>query len=285
MLQIFAAGILWGTVGVFVKGLASLGADGALTSILRMFWAFVIMLAVSVVKHGRAVIIRDKRTLFFCALLGIVSNGIFNAFYTASIRINGMGIACVLMYTAPVFTAIASGIIFREKFSALKIFALIMNIAGCIMTVTGGDFTGGNVNLAGLLAGLGTGFCYGMAAVIGRLAGEKADASTVSVYSFFFAVMTVIVMMRPDISPAIHDWRIMGMGCLYGLVPTALAYWVYYNGLKVIPDTGKVPVIASIEPVAAVMIGMMVYGEEMSAGNFIGVAVVLISIIIMTKAE
>lgn len=285
MFQLLAAGVLWGTVGVFVKGLASLGADGALTPFLRMFWAFVIMLAISAVKHGRNVIIRDKRTLFFCALLGIVSNGIFNALYTASIRINGMGIACVLMYTAPVFTAIASAIIFREKFTPLKIFALVMNILGCVLTVTGGDFSGGNVNMAGILAGLGTGFCYGMAAVFGRLAGEKTDAITVSVYSFFFALMTVVVMMRPDVSPMIHDWRIAGLGMLYGLIPTSLAYVVYYNSLKVIHDTGKVPVIASIEPVAAVIIGMAMYGEEMGAANFVGVAVVLISIIIMAKAE
>ena len=285
MLQLLTAGILWGTIGVFVKGLASLGADGALIPFLRMFWAFVIMLAVSLFMHGRNVIIRDKRTLFFCALLGIVSNGIFNALYTFSIRANGMGIACVLMYTAPVFTGIASAIIFREKFSPLKIFALIMNIAGCVLTVTGGDFTGGNVNIAGILAGIGTGFCYGMAAVIGRLAGEKADSITVSMYSFFFAMMTVAVMMRPDISPALNDWRIAGLGMLYGLVPTSLAYVVYYNSLKLIHDTGKVPVIASVEPVTAVLIGSIIYSEEIGTANFIGVAVVMISIIIMSKAE
>ena len=116
MLKIFIAGLLWGSIGIFVKGLVSLGADGALIPFLRMFWAFVIMLAASTVRHGRNIVAIDKRTLFFCALLGIISNGIFNALYTASIRINGMGIACVLMYTAPVFTAIASGIIFHEKF-------------------------------------------------------------------------------------------------------------------------------------------------------------------------
>ena len=285
MLKIFIAGLLWGTIGVFVNSLASLGSDGALTPFLRMFWSFMIMLVISVIKHGRNIIIHDKRTLFFCALLGIVSNGIFNALYTASIRINGMGIACVLMYTAPVFTAIASGIIFREKFSALKISALAVNIIGCILTVTGGSFAGSDVNTMGIIAGLGTGFCYGMAAVIGRLAGESADAFIVSMYSFLFAMISVVVIMRPDISPALSDLRILGLGFLYGLIPTSLSYAVYYDGLKKIPDTGKVPVIASIEPVTAVLIGMLIYNERIGAANFIGVAVVLISIIIMAKAK
>ena len=285
MLPIFLSGLLWGTIGIFVKGLASLGAGGALIGFLRMFWAFVIILVVSFFKHGRNVILRDKTALLWCVLLGLLCNGLFNVFYTASIRINGMGIACVLMYTAPVFTAIASGIIFREKFSALKIFALCVNIIGCVLTVTGGNFSGANLNLIGLLAGLGSGFGYGMAAVIGRLAGERTDALTVSVYSYLAAWIFLAVFMRPDISLALENHKIMGLGFLYGLIPTALAYVVYYNGLKVIHDTSKVPVIASVEPVTAVLIGMIMYNEEIGTANFIGVAVVMISIIIMSKAK
>ena len=75
------------------------------------------------------------------------------------------------------------------------------------------------------------------------------------------------------------------MGFLYGLIPTALAYIVYYNALKIIKDTGKVPVIASIEPVTAVLIGMTVYGEELGTANFAGVIVVLGSILIMARAK
>ena len=283
--KIFLAGILWGTIGTFVKTLSSLGADGALIAFLRMFWAFVIVLAISIIRHGRNVIIRDKKTLIFCAILGLLCNGLFNVFYTSSIKINGMGIACVLMYTAPVFTAIGSRIIFREKFSALKIFALSVNILGCVLTVTGGNLSVGNINLMGLLAGIGSGFCYGMAAVFGRLASEKTDSMTVSVYSFFFAVIFLTFSMKPDVTLALSRPEILWIGFLYGLIPTSISYVIYYDGLKVIPDTGKVPVIASIEPVTAVLLGMMIYNEAMSAGNFIGVAVVIASIIIMTKAK
>ena len=60
---------------------------------------------------------------------------------------------------------------------------------------------------------------------------------------------------------------------------------MYYIGLKKVEDTGRVPVIASIEPVTAVLIGMLIYNEEMGTANFIGVAVVLLSIIIMVKAK
>ena len=274
MLLIFGAGILWGTI--------ALGASGSLISFMRMFFALLVMTAAALAKHGKGIILRDKKALLFCALIGIISNGLFNIFYTTSIRLNGMGIASVLLYTAPVFTAAASRLIFHERFTLLKIFALGLNIAGCILTVTGGDFSGSSVNVWGVLAGLGSGFGYGMAAVFGKLAGERIDALLLSVYGFLFATVFLFVFMRPEFSGGIN---VAGLGFLYGLIPTAFAYLVYYIGLSKIRDTSKVPVIASIEPVTAIIIGTVLYGEKIGAANFIGVAVVLISIIIMMKSE
>ena len=285
MLYIFLAGVLWGGIGLFVKELSALGASPDVICTMRMFSAFVIMLAAALAKHGKRVILTDKKALLFCALLGIVSNGLFNISYTASIRINGMGIACVLMYTAPVFTAIASGIIFREKFSGLKFFALVLNIAGCILTVTGGNFSVSALNLTGLLMGLGSGFGYGMAAVFGRLAGSRTDSVITSMYSYFFASIFLCAVLRPDIASVTGDVKILGWGVMYGLIPTALAYMLYYTGIKKIPDTSRVPVIASIEPVTAVLLGLVFYGEKLGAGNFTGVIVVLVSIALTVKAD
>lgn len=286
MIYIFTAGVLWGTIGIFVKELNSLGADASLTSFLRMFFAFIIMLAAALAKHGRNVIIKDRKIIFLCALLGLVSHGFFNMFYTSSIRLNGMGIASVLLYTAPVFTAIASGIIFHEKFSALKIFALSLNIFGCILTVTGGNiFSNDNISFAGILFGLGSGFCYGMAAITGRAAGEKTDALITSVYSYLFALVFLSIFTMPDIELALKNVKISCAGFLYGLIPTSLAYLVYYIGLGKIKNTSIVPVIASVEPVTAVLIGMVMYNENIGRANFIGVAVVIISIIITMKAK
>ena len=282
MLLIFIAGILWGTIGLFVKGLSALGASPEIIAALRMTFAFVIMLAAAIVRFPRELILTDKKALAACALLGLVSQGAFNIFYTASIRINGMGIACVLMYTAPVFTAIASRIVFNESFSKGKIIALIINIIGCVLTVTGGRFSGSTISLWGVIMGLGSGFGYGMAAVFARMAGEKTNPIILSVYSYMFAAIFLWVFLRPSIDARAN---VLGLSFLYALIPTSIAYLVYYIGLMNIHDTSRVPVIASVEPVTAVLLGMMVWGEKIAPANFIGVAVVLISIIIMARTE
>ena len=283
MLNVFIAGVLWGTIGIFVKTLSTLGANSSLTCFLRMFSAFMIMSVFVLVKHGRNFLIHDRKSLLSCVLLGIICHGLFNIFYTASIKLNGMGIACVLMYTAPVFTALASRILFHEKFSRLKIIALIINIIGCVLTVTGGNiFNNNNISLIGILAGIGTGFCYGMAAIFGKAASEKTEPLIVSAYSYFFAVIFLLIFSRPEFN---FNSKILSVGVLYGLIPTSAAYVIYYNGLKKVQNTSKVPVIASIEPVTAVLIGMLLYNEKIFFANIIGFIIVLFSIAIMIREK
>ena len=251
---------------------------------MRISFAFVIISLFAFIRHGWRAFAIDRKTLFLCILLGLVSQGVFNICYTASIRMNGMGIACVLMYTAPVFTAIASRIIFGEHFTRRKIFALLLNIFGCILTVTGGDISAERISLMGILAGLYSGFGYGMAAVIGRKAGEHTDALTMSVYSYLAAAVFLYVFLRPDLSP-MTNMKVPVLGFLYALIPTALAYVVYYSEVSRIQDTSKVPVVASIEPVVAVFLGTQVYGEAMGMMNYLGVAVVLASIVIIINSR
>jgi len=284
LLYIFIAGILWGIIGIFVNTLSSLGVSVPSMSFLRMTFACLIMSALALIRNGRKVFALDPKTLLLCALLGLVSHGIFNIFYSSSIRLNGVGVAAVLMYSAPVFTGIASRLIFHEKFSRLKLFALALNILGCILTVTGGNLNAANISLAGVLYGLGSGFGYGMSAVFGRLAGQKTDSITMSAYSYLAAMLFLGIFTAPVMNMNI-DAKILGVSFLYGLIPTSLAYLLYYNGLRKINNTSLAPVIASIEPVTAVLVGLIIYNEAIGLINFLGFAIVLLSIIIIIRTQ
>ena len=79
--------------------------------------------------------------------------------------------------------------------------------------------------------------------------------------------------------------KILSTAFLYGLIPTSFAYMIYYDGLRKIKDTSKVPVIASIEPITAVLIGILIYNEQVGSTNFIGFAFVFLSIVIMMKTK
>ena len=285
MIYVFIAGVLWGTIGIFVNELTALGVSGSQISIMRMIFALIAMLIISLLKDGRKIFSPSLPAIIVSVILGIVSHGMFNICYTASIRINGMGIASILLYSAPVFTCLGSRIIYGEKLTVQKIIALCINILGCVLTVTGGRINADTLKLTGIVSGLGSGFCYGMAAIIGRKGQEYTDAISLSVYSYISAVIFLLIFMMPGKSAVNIGPKILLLGILYGVIPTAGAYMIYYIGLQKITDTSRVPVIASVEPVLAVILGRIIYGAEMLLMNYIGIVFVLISIIIMMKPE
>ena len=72
---------------------------------------------------------------------------------------------------------------------------------------------------------------------------------------------------------------------LYALIPTAIAYILYYKGLQKIRESSKVPVIASVETVVAALVGILLYHERLGVISSVGVLLVLFSILLMNKKE
>lgn len=75
-LLVFSAGILWGTIGLFVKQMELGGSSPVETAFLRVFFAFLILLVICICRGGWHSLRADRRTVFICALLGIVCHGI-----------------------------------------------------------------------------------------------------------------------------------------------------------------------------------------------------------------
>ena len=72
---------------------------------------------------------------------------------------------------------------------------------------------------------------------------------------------------------------------MYGVLITGLAYMFYYDGVKRMTEMSIVPVIASIEVVVAALVGILIYKEPLNVINYIGIIVVIISIILMSKVS
>ena len=284
-IKVFAAGCLWGTVGLFVKKMEALGSSPSYTSFLRLLLGTLLMVILTLVIAGPKAFQVGKRTFITCILMGIVSTGLFNIVYSRSITLNGMAIASVLMYTSPVFVGIASVLLFQEHLTKHKWFALLINVIGCALTATGGHFGGSSLVLTGILFGIGAGFTYAMSAVFGRIAmQEKASSFAVTTYSLLFGCLFLTIFTRPwtTVDSPLNPHLLL-VGSLYALIPTALTYSLYYSSLGTIRQTSKVQVVASIEPVVAILLGVLVFGERIGIGNIAGIALVLFSIFLFSR--
>ena len=283
--KIFITGCLWGTIGLFVKLMEAQGSSSSYTSFLRLFFGSLVLAVITVVFDGPRAFRIGRVTLLSCVLLGIVCQGIFNILYSTSIRMNGVSVGSVLLYTAPIFTSITSMLLFHEKLDSLKWLALLANVIGCALTATGGDLRAASLAPLGLLIGVGAGFTYAMTAVIGRIAmREEASPFAVATYNLFFGCLFIALVRRPwKTVETPCNGRLLLYGLAFGLIATALAYSLYFSGLSKITQTSKVPVVASVELVVATILGVLAFSEGLTGVKILGIVLVLLSILLFSR--
>lgn len=286
-IKIFITGCLWGTIGLFVKLMETQGSSSSYTSFLRLLFGFILLAVLTLIIDGLRAFRIGRKTLLSCILLGIVCQGIFNILYSMSISMNGMSVGSVLLYTAPVFTSIASVLLFKEKLSCLKWIALLINVIGCALTATGGNISAAAIVPMGLMIGVGAGFTYAMTAVFGKIAmQEEASPYAIAAYNLFFGCIFIALARRPWITVENPlNIRLLVYGLLFGLIATAIAYGLYFSGLSKISQASIVPVVASVELVVATILGLLVFDEKITVIKIIGIILVLLSIVLFSRKK
>lgn len=283
-LMVLTAGTLWGTIGLFATILNKLGMEPFPLAFYRLLFASVLLIPVLIVQgRGMSLFRISKRGLVSCFLVGLVSQALYNLAYMNAIEQGGMATASVLLYTAPVFVAIMSRLFFKEPISRNVIIAIIINICGCVLTVTDGDFSELSLSGFGVIMGILAGFTYGTLPVFSRLGADDENPYTSAFYGLAFGALCLFFMVRPwrpEVT-GITDYRVVLALIGFGIIPSALAYIIYFGGLSKIKETSIVPILASVETVAASIIGVIAFRQMLSPVKILGIAMVFGSIILM----
>ena len=111
---ILAAGILWGSMGLFVRRLNSMGLASMDIVALRAAVTLVVLLLYMVLFRRKLLKIR-LRDLWCFLGTGICSIVFFNLCYFKAITLTSLSVAAVLLYTAPVIVMVLSYFLFRES--------------------------------------------------------------------------------------------------------------------------------------------------------------------------
>ncbi len=282
-LQVFIAGCLWGTIGLFVTLLTDMGAQGPMISLLRILPACVMMFFFALFQAGGIRAFRiSRRVLALTLLMGLFCQAIFNLCYSRAIQIAGISTAAVLLYTAPIFVFVMSALFFKEPVTSKKLLALVLNILGCALTVTGGEFSALSFAGAGVVLGILSGFFYGLSTILSKMAANRAHPYVISFYSFLFASLFLLVFNPPwTLAGSGLDLPMLLVGIAYAFVGTVLTYAFYMTGLAKPVETSRVPVIASVETVVAALLGTLVFSESMGLWKALGIGLVFCSIMVM----
>lgn len=273
------SGILWGTMGIFVRRYNGLGLDSMEIVAMRAIVTAVMLLIFLFIYNKKLLRIQIRDIWCFLGT-GLCSILFFNFCYFKAITMTSLSVAAVLLYTAPAIVMVLSRILFKEKLTPVKLIALAVTFLGCVL-VTGVIGSDTHLSVSGILIGLGAGLGYALYSIFSRYALERGYHSfTISFYTFLIASLGVIpfVPMGRTFQICTKDGGMFGFTLIFGLVSTVLPYILYTIGLTVV-ENGKASIIASIEPVVATVLGVVLFHERLTWNGILGILLVLGAII------
>ncbi|GAA1127466.1 EamA family transporter [Kribbella jejuensis] len=250
LVLVLLAAIAWGTGGPTGAFLSKAGLTPLATSFWRLAAAAVWLLALRLLSRRRKPLnLRPSHALTGLGL-AICQLG----YFTAIPRV-GIGIATVIaLGAAPIMITLGA----RERLTP----AILAALAGLALLTT----TAGKASLTGIAAALASAAGYSLTTLLNR---NTPDPLTTALLGF----VTGALLLAP-FAALPTTWTGWLLIAYFGLVPTALAYTLFYEGLRTLkPSTASV--IALLEPVVATAIGVLFFKEHLTVVALAGAAVLL----------
>ncbi len=277
---IISAAVLWGCIGINVRGLSSLGFSQIQIVFIRSLAALASIIPVIIIKDSKFFEIKLRDIWCFTGT-GILSLLMFNVCYFYTMELTSLGAAAVLLYTAPAFVAVFSAFLFKEKLTVFKIIALIMILCGCtfVSGIIGSNYK--NFNILGTVTGLASGVGYALYSIFSRYALNRGyNTYTISFYTFLFSTLGCIPFGNIGFIFGNFSLKACVYAVIIGFFCCTLPYLLYTHGLSGVSNT-TASMLSTIEPVVAACIGVFVFHEEMSVYNIAGIFPILCGIAVM----
>lgn len=283
-LWIVAAGIFWGTSGIFVHYMAPYGFSSLQMTAVRGTVSCIVMSLLLLCRQP-ALFLVTPRELLLCACGGL---GFFGtaACYYASMQLAGVATAVVLMYTAPVLVMLYSVLFLGERFTLFKGILIACMLVGCALV--SGVVSGMGLAPLGILLGLLSAFCYAAYNIFTKISLRRGtNASTVTLYTFLFMAMAALLFCQPakivthaaKAPLAVLLWSV-GLGIVTSVVP----YFLYALALRVLP-AGTASALSIVEPMAATLFSVFLLREPLDLYAVIGILLILLSVALLSRAE
>ena len=278
MLRALAAiWLIWGLNWVVMKS-----ANTYFPPILFVAWRFgsgaLILLAVA---YWRKIPLPDAKFLPWIILTGLLQLTLNNVTAQVGMQSISAGMAAVLNYTAPLWTAILAHFALNERLTRVKLFGVLLAIVGLyvLMGLQGvEDLTSAFIIISGAV-------CMACSNIIVKLRLTKCDMVQLTTWQMVFGAAALIIYVtlfpQGDI-----NWCLPAVLCvLYnGVLASALAFFLWNYVLSHI-EASTASIATLVAPVVGVLGGVAILGEPFTAYIVLGIVLIFAGILIVVKAR
>ncbi|WP_079479023.1 DMT family transporter [Halobacillus salinus] len=270
--------ICWGVSGGIADSLMAKGWDPIVIALYRGAVGFVCFLAWFLFRFKQNRISWNLCIWSLLAGVGVAGNF---AFYFLAIKASGVAVAATLMYTAPVFVLIIAFLLRMERSTWFKWGCILFVLLGILM-LTGAYNTGAvSVGLTGVGLGLAAGLSYALFIFGFKNASSIGKPQTTLTIAFF--VFCLLLSLLADFGEV---GRVMKSGDLWlfmllGVLGAGISFIVYVIGIQwTAPTTASM--VAMVEPVTASLFGFLVFRDQLTLIQLLGMALILVTVIFLS---
>lgn len=281
----YALGIIgsacYGLNPLFALPLYQQGFTPDSTLFYRYFFA-IILLAILMKYHGQSFALKRNEIvpLFTMGILFSLSS------LTLFLSYNYMdaGIASTILFLYPIMVALISAAFFHEKLKPITIFAILMAFWGISLLKENGSGKPMNMIGLGLVAISALSYAIYLVAV-NRSVLKTMPTEKLTFYSILFGISVYVVRLNllTDLQPLTTPSMWMNAIGL-ALMPTVISLITITVSIHLIGST-PTSILGALEPVTALVCGVLVFGESLTFMNIIGILMVLSAVTIIVTVK
>ncbi len=263
--------LVWGSIGALVRMTAM--PESALLAARMVIGATLVALVFA--RRPMLAELRDRRTIGWLLLMGLFSSSTLLLFFFA-LRLAGVAIGMFLMFTGPVYVALAAPRLLHQRPDRIVYPALALAVAGMAAILLPGLLGAARVSGAGIACGVATGFLYAGYALTAKFLTRTLRSVTIAL-----SEMTLdAVIVTP-----LAVWQLAGSGyhlsghdvavtLVLGVACTAIPYVLYVEGLRRI-RVEHASILGYLEPVSAPFYALLLLGEATTVTTVAGGALIV----------
>jgi drug/metabolite transporter (DMT)-like permease len=269
-----AAGIGFGTLGIFSRLFYDAGGEEFTLLVLRFYGASAILIAVALWRRRPRPTRRDTRLSMVLGLATLAASVcLFAGFAVAS-----PGLVTLLFYVYPLITTVAASAFLGEELTRVKLALLALGTLGIAFTV--------GIPRAATIEGIAWGLGAGVCVSVFILGSRYVMARSVDSFQFVaLAFASAAVALAPVALIIGVDWpqgdaRAHGVALV--LLSTAVPVLLFYFAVSRI-GAGGASRLATVEPVTAVLLSYLVLGDAMTASQIAGGTLVVAAVALLAS--
>lgn len=274
-LKLFLMAVFWG--GTFIAGRRLAMEAGPFAGAFLRFMVASIFLVIFALRIERRLPLPRKGQLISLFLMGMSGVFLYNVFFLKGLKLIEAGRASIIIANNPIFIAIMSALIFRERLNLLKTTGILISVTGALTVITRGQFS------AGLAGGFGWGELFIFGCVASWVTYSLLGKSVMSELSPLVAVTYSSVVGAVCLFPAALMEGLWDVGTYssaawasvfyLGFFGTVLGFVWYYEGIKRIGPM-RAGLFINFVPVSAVFLAFLILHEPLTVSLLIGAMLV-----------